>query len=70
MDDARSAAEAIAAAAGVRLGPVRSVRETPEVGMMPVARLAVMEMKAADTPIAPGLSRIEAALEVSWELEP
>jgi uncharacterized protein YggE len=70
MEDARAAAEAIASAAGVRLGAVRSVREAPEGGMVPVARLAVMEMKAADTPIAPGLSRIEAALEVSWELEP
>jgi hypothetical protein len=38
--------------------------------MVPVARLAQMEMKAADTPIAPGLSRIEASLEVRWELEP
>jgi hypothetical protein len=28
-----------------------------------------MELAAADTHVAPGLSRIEAAVEVSWELE-
>ena len=69
MEDARAAAEAVAAGAGVGLGAVRSVRELGEVGMHPVPRLAAMELKAAETPVAPGLSRIEASVEVAWDVE-
>jgi hypothetical protein len=69
VEDARAAAEVIAAAAGVALGAVRSVREMSDSAMPPVPRLAKMELAAADTHVAPGLSRIEAAVEVSWELE-
>ena len=69
MDDARAGAEALAAAAGVALGAVRSVREVTDAAMPPVPRLARMELKAADTPVAPGLSRVDAAVEVSWEVD-
>jgi uncharacterized protein YggE len=68
--DARTTAETVAAAAGARLGPVRTIREAADVGMPPMPRLARMELKAADTPMAPGLSRIEASIEVTWDLEP
>ena len=69
IEDARAAAAAIAAAAGVALGTVRSVREVSDVSVPPVPRLARMELTAAETHVAPGLSRVEAAVEVSWELE-
>jgi uncharacterized protein YggE len=69
VDDARAAAEAICAAAGIGLGAVRSVREVTDVAMPPVPRVARMELKAADTHVAPGLSRIDAAVEVTWDVE-
>ena len=69
VEDARAAAEAIATAASVGLGAVRVVRQLSDVAMPPVPPLARMELKAADTHVAPGLSRVDAAVEVSWELE-
>jgi uncharacterized protein len=69
VDDARAAAESIAAAAGVALGTVRSVREVADGAMPPVPRLARVELTAADTPVTPGASRIEASVEVAWGVD-
>jgi len=69
MADARAAAEAVAAAAGTRLVRVRSVRESDGIGMPPHPRMAMMEAKAADTPVVPGMAEIRASLEVTWEIE-
>lgn len=69
VEDARAAAEAIAAAAGVGLGAVRSVREVTDAALPPAPRVARMELQAADTHVSPGVSRIEAAVEVTWEVD-
>jgi uncharacterized protein YggE len=68
-EDARASAESVATAAGVRLGAIRWVREAAGGGFPPVPRLAKMELAAADTPVAPGTARIEASVEVCWDLE-
>jgi len=69
MDDARAAAEAVAAAAGARLIGVRSIRETDGAAMPPGPRFALMEAGAVDTPVAPGLADVSATLEVSWAID-
>lgn len=69
--DARSAAEELAAAAGLTLGAVRSVREgAGRGGPAPRAKLAMMESSAADTPVLAGTSDLEADVEVTWDVAP
>lgn len=66
--DARQSAEAIAAAAGLRLGATILIREgTP--GGPPSPRFAMMEAMAS-TPVLPGSVEVEASIEASWRLEP
>lgn len=69
--DARSAAEELAAAAGVTLAAVRSMREGAGRGEVPTrAKLATMESSAADTPILAGTTDVEADVEVTWDVTP
>ena len=66
--DARVTAEAMAAAAGLRLGPMTQLREgTPADGPSP--RFAMMEA-GSSTPVLPGSIDVEATVEASWRLEP
>jgi uncharacterized protein len=68
VEDARASAEALATAAGAGLGSVIAVREASTGGPLPVARMAMLELKAADTPVLGGTSEIAASVEVTWEL--
>ncbi len=63
--DARAKAQAMAAAAGRRLGPVRSVVEGSP-GPIPVG--AGAKQAAEPTPIEPGTQTIEAAVTVELAL--
>lgn len=67
--DAKSQAETLAAALGVKLGPVLSVVETGSA--VPLAReVSVSRMAAeATTPIAPGTIEISATVMVSFAIE-
>ena len=53
---------------GVELGAVRTVREGEAFGGVPVPRMAMMEAKAADTPVLPGTTEVTATVEVTWDL--
>ena len=66
--DARQRAEAIAAAEGLRLGPVARIREETA-GAPPNPRFAVMEA-AAGTPVLPGTLEVTATVKATWQLEP
>lgn len=69
VDDARAAAETLAAAAGAVIGDVVRMREVPGDGPGPIPRLAMLEAKAADTPVLGGTTDVAAAAEVTWTLE-
>lgn len=64
--DARAKAEQLAAAAGVRLGPVVSISEQGGGGPMPMfARAEAM----ADAPVAPGTVGVEVRVEIVYGIE-
>jgi uncharacterized protein YggE len=66
VEDARARAELLAAAAGVNLGRVMSIREGGGVGPMPMmARAEAM----ADMPVAAGTVGLEASVEIVYEIE-
>jgi hypothetical protein len=64
--DARAKAELLAAAAGVALGPVLSIREGGEPGPSPMMARAEMAM---DTPIAAGVVGVVARVEIVYAIE-
>jgi hypothetical protein len=66
--DAGQSAEAIAAAAGLRLGEMTLLREGTPIGG-PSPRFAMMEALAS-TPVLPGAVDVEASVEASWQVEP
>jgi uncharacterized protein YggE len=65
-DDARDKAEAVAAAAGVALGPVVNVVEGGAV--YPVAGVAEAAADGGGVPIQPGLQEIQASLTVTFAI--
>lgn len=72
MADARRKAEALAAAAGVRLGEVLQIGEVnvelPGPVPAPRARAMALETAEAPVPVAPGASVVPAAVVVRWAL--
>ncbi len=69
--DALARAKLYADAAGVKLGPIRTISEDSFVRPpQPMARMA-LEAKMADAaaPVAPGEQVIEATVNIVWELE-
>lgn len=68
MDDARAKAALLAEAAGVALGPVRTIREgAPQGGPMPL--MAREQMAAMDMPTAGGSVAVQAQVEVVYGIE-
>jgi uncharacterized protein len=65
VEDARGRARAIAAAAGVRLGPVRSVSESGTTPPQPLSGAAAAKSETT-TPVEPGTVRIEADVTVTF----
>lgn len=68
VEDARAGGEVLARAAGTTLGPVRSIREGSDGAAPPSPRYAVMEARAADTPVLAGTTEIHASVQVTWDL--
>jgi uncharacterized protein len=71
VDAARAKAEAIAAAAGVKVGRVTAVVEAPGYeppGPMPYAAEAAARDSVAATPIEPGKQAIEATVSVTFAI--
>lgn len=66
VEDARAKAEVLARAAGVSLGPVRSIREGGGEGPGPMFARAEM---AADMPVAEGVVGVEARVEMVFGIE-
>ena len=67
--DARAQADAVAAALGVRLGPVESASAVPEPIHFPFDRGAPMlRMAAAETPIEPGEISVQVTVEVRYRI--
>jgi uncharacterized protein YggE len=63
--DARRRAETYAKAAGVTLGPILSISESPDqAGPRPVFRMAM----AQAVPVAPGEQSLHAEVTVVWEI--
>ena len=67
VKDAVARAQTLAKAAGVRLGPILSIREDSGGYARPV--MAMAEMRAAPTPIAPGEQNISSGVTMSWEIK-
>jgi uncharacterized protein len=65
--DARRKAELYAAAAGVALGPVLSIREAGQDGGPVMFRAEAMAV--SDTPVAPGEVALLARVDVVWSIE-
>jgi uncharacterized protein YggE len=71
VEAARAKAEAIAAAAGVKVGRVTTVVESPEYappGPMPYAMESAARASDVSTPIEPGKQAIEATVSVTFAL--
>lgn len=73
VTQARRQAEQVAAAAGVRLGALRSVREvnqdTPVYGLSPTAALGGAAQSApAPTPVQPGTEELTVVIEATWDV--
>jgi uncharacterized protein YggE len=67
VENARNKAEALADAAGVRLGPVTSMTEGSAGGPQPYYERAAM-MKASDAPIEPGTQDSQATVTVTFAI--
>lgn len=65
VDAAMRAAKTYARAAGVRLGPIQSIAAGSE---QPPQPFVLRTMALAQTPVAPGLQKVEASLTISWAL--
>jgi uncharacterized protein YggE len=68
--DATRAAETLAQAAGAELGDVTDLVEGAGAGPLPTPRMAMLEAKAADTPVLAGFSEVTASVTITWELRP
>lgn len=68
--DARRKAEALAAAAGVELGPVHEISAVQAGPPQPwfAARVATMEMQSDAPPVSPGELTISATAQVVWRI--
>jgi hypothetical protein len=67
MADARSKAEAIAAAEGVELGDLRSADEGENRSPIPLEAKA--SAQASSTPVEPGTATVEAAVDVAYDVD-
>ena len=67
--NARKRAEALAAAAGARLGRVTAIVEGPAGDSPPVYAMARAKRDAAETPIEPGTEQIDASVTVTFAIE-
>jgi uncharacterized protein YggE len=67
--DARARADALAAEAGLVVGGVRSIEEWTS-AEPPRPMFARMAMEAADTPVMPGTSDVEATVRVTFDAGP
>ena len=68
---AHDQAEQMAKAAGVKLGRVRSITESPASNPQPYpyAMGAAAPMKSADTPIQPGTQELTLTVNVVYDIE-
>jgi uncharacterized protein YggE len=66
VDAAMRAAKTYARAAGVRLGPIQSIEAGSEQQPQP---LVLRTMALAQTPVTPGLQKVEASVTISWALQ-
>lgn len=70
MADARHKAELYARAGAARLGKVLVINEAVTANPpQPVFRRAAMEANASSLPVEPGEHRVQARIQVSWELK-
>lgn len=71
IGQARRKAELYAEAAGVRLGPILTISETPQPRPIPyAARTQMLREDAAAVPIEAGELTIQASIDIVWEIEP
>lgn len=70
IEDARTRAEAYAAAAGVRLGTVVAITETTSGGPVPLGIPAGGRIGADSTPIETGESTVTVTVTVRYQIEP
>lgn len=69
IGDARARAEALAAASGVRLGPVSSIDARERDGGGPVPRMAMLAARSPSaTPVEAGSIEVEAVADVVFEI--
>lgn len=66
--DARAKAELYAEAAGVTLGPIRSITEGGTSGPMPMDAPMMLEARGAAVPVAAGETMVRAHVQVVWSL--
>jgi uncharacterized protein YggE len=69
VEDARRKAEVYAEAAGVRLGPIRSIGEGGG-GPIPFSDRAMRAEAAASVPIERGQTTVTASVHIVWEIAP
>jgi len=69
VEEARRRAELYANAAGVTVGQVLSITELGQSVPQPMYRVATMDVAAAP-PVATGEQQIQAAVQMSWSLNP
>ena len=67
MTDAHLRAQAIANAAGVKLGKIQTVSEQNTSGPVPIGALA--DAKVASTPVSPGRIAIQADVTVVYAID-
>ncbi len=69
VQDARRKAELYAEAAGVKLGPIRSIGETGG-GPLPIYDRAMRAEAASSVPIERGQTTVTATVQMAWEIKP
>lgn len=68
VDDARAKAQALAKAAGVRLGAVTAITEGADASPVPYLDSVRMKASASDAPIEPGTQDIQASVTVTFAI--
>jgi len=69
VEKATRQASELALAAGVTLGPIRSIVEGPA-GPLPGPRPMMRAMAAESVPLEPGTQRLSVTVEIEWEIAP
>ncbi len=70
VEKATSQAQQLAAAAGVRLGPIRRIAEGTGGGAPPPFRPMIRALAADAVPIEPGSQKLSVSVEIEWEIAP